>query len=402
MWQFRLGLLAYGVLAVALIASPDPVTQPMDCFTILVCGDFGLADAILNLVFFVPLGYLLARSNLVRGFWLLAATPLFSLSLETIQVVSPGRSPSLGDVLFNGIGGILGIVVARTLRRGATYPAQREAWAGIAWAITSLLAFTGTGLLLQVTLPETTYWGQWTPRLGHLEPYTGRVLLAEVGDTPLANGRLDHSRAVRESLRNAEPLRISFLVGGAPNQLASIFSIADEDSRSILLVGADRHEIVYQIALRASSFRLHAPDLRIPFPEVMPGDTLTVIVQPNPPTTDFALAGHQITDPGPTVGRGWAFLLPLPHVGDTARRVLDMLWLGLWALPLGLLYRHGYRSIVGVAAVVTGLGLLPGFTGLASTTVAQWSSFASAFAIGVWSERKSRRWSARLSESPMG
>jgi hypothetical protein len=393
-------LLAYGILAVFLIAPPDPSTPPMNCYTTLVCGTFGLADAILNLGFFVPLGFLLVRSNLVRGFWLLAASPLFSLGLEAIQVVSPGRTPSMGDVLFNGAGGVLGIVAARTLQRGAAYSARRVAWAGIAWAITSLVAFTTTALMLQVTLPDTTYWGQWTPRLEHLEPYTGRVLSAEIGHLPLASSRLDDSRAVRESLQSAEPLRVSFLVGGAPRRLASVFSIADEDSRSILLVGADRREFVYRIALRASSFRLHAPDLRIPFPDVMPGDTLTVIVKQKPPTTEITLAGHRIIHPGPTVGRGWAFLLPLPHVGDTGRGVLDMLWLGFWALPLGLLYRRGYRSMVGVATVATGLALLPGFSGLAPMPIAQWSAFAAAFVIGVWLARKGRRGSLSFAESP--
>lgn len=74
-------------------------------------------DAILNLVFYVPLGLLfgaLTRRHVSGRWWLaLLATLAVTVTLETLQLFVPDRQPSIDDVLFNTAGGLMGILLAQ-------------------------------------------------------------------------------------------------------------------------------------------------------------------------------------------------------------------------------------------------------------------------------------------------
>lgn len=73
-----------------------------------------LADGILNLFLFVPLGLAVGRNSRslkAPAFFGL----LFSIFVELAQIIVPGRDPGLGDILFNTLGASLGALIA--LRR---------------------------------------------------------------------------------------------------------------------------------------------------------------------------------------------------------------------------------------------------------------------------------------------
>jgi hypothetical protein len=73
-----------------------------------------LADGILNLFLFVPLGLAVgwnSQSLKVPALFGL----LLSIFLELTQIIVPGRDPALGDILFNSFGALLGGLIA--LRR---------------------------------------------------------------------------------------------------------------------------------------------------------------------------------------------------------------------------------------------------------------------------------------------
>jgi VanZ family protein len=72
--------------------------------------DFGLdvPDVIANIVGFIPVGVVLANHGRRRGTGIAAA---LSVLVETIQVFSNGRSPSLVDVATNTVGAALGIAI---------------------------------------------------------------------------------------------------------------------------------------------------------------------------------------------------------------------------------------------------------------------------------------------------
>jgi VanZ family protein len=77
---------------------------------------FGVRDAILNVVLFLPLGFVfqLSRERREEARWLTAfgAGLLVSGMIETAQVFAPGRYPSLSDLLTNALGAALGAWVA--------------------------------------------------------------------------------------------------------------------------------------------------------------------------------------------------------------------------------------------------------------------------------------------------
>jgi VanZ like family len=98
--------------------------------------DFNATDAVANLVFYFPLGVLFGlllgagsgdRSwrRAVGAVLLVAAV---SLSMETLQVLVPRRAPSVDDLIFNTLGGALGVLLAIAATR----------WLGVArWLSTT-------------------------------------------------------------------------------------------------------------------------------------------------------------------------------------------------------------------------------------------------------------------------
>jgi VanZ family protein len=103
-------------------------------------------DVFLNILVFVPLGYLttLFLRMMIRrpraAFMLaFAAVFLCSLSIEVAQHFLPTRNSSMMDVLSNTIGGIAGIVLG-----GREWPARLLASLGIELSLDSPLAFSFT------------------------------------------------------------------------------------------------------------------------------------------------------------------------------------------------------------------------------------------------------------------
>lgn len=77
---------------------------------------FGVRDALLNIVLFLPLGfvYQLSRADRERARWALAFGAGLALSalIESAQVFAPGRYPSVSDLGTNALGAALGAWVA--------------------------------------------------------------------------------------------------------------------------------------------------------------------------------------------------------------------------------------------------------------------------------------------------
>jgi hypothetical protein len=76
-------------------------------------------EAIANVLLYVPLGIFLVMFWPKAKIWLLALFPaLISLLVEVSQrLFLPDRYATLNDVLSNALGGVLGIVIAASIRR---------------------------------------------------------------------------------------------------------------------------------------------------------------------------------------------------------------------------------------------------------------------------------------------
>ncbi len=85
-------------------------------------GTFRLRDIVLNVLFYVPIGFFFVRDGLWRWKGTLAGAVAFglllSLGTEFTQVFGHGRFPSMTDVLTNTSGAAAGAWLADVLTRG--------------------------------------------------------------------------------------------------------------------------------------------------------------------------------------------------------------------------------------------------------------------------------------------
>lgn len=112
----RLGRVVLGYLtlniAIITLAPFRFSATPVNGLTAII----GLRDALLNIVLFVPLGfvYQLSRDDRERARWLLAfgAGLIVSALIEAAQVFAPGRYPSAADLGTNALGAAIGAWMA--------------------------------------------------------------------------------------------------------------------------------------------------------------------------------------------------------------------------------------------------------------------------------------------------
>jgi glycopeptide antibiotics resistance protein len=84
-------------------------------------GTFRLRDIVLNVLFYVPVGFFFVRDGLWRWKGTLAGAVgyglLLSLMTEFTQVFGHGRFPSMTDVLTNTSGALAGALLVNVLTR---------------------------------------------------------------------------------------------------------------------------------------------------------------------------------------------------------------------------------------------------------------------------------------------
>jgi glycopeptide antibiotics resistance protein len=80
--------------------------------------DYGFIEFFANIVFFVPVGFLLALLLPFRYWWgAIVGGALLSACVETAQrLFLPGRYSDLGDVVANSTGAVIGCLVAIAVR----------------------------------------------------------------------------------------------------------------------------------------------------------------------------------------------------------------------------------------------------------------------------------------------
>lgn len=326
----------------------------------LVCGSRGLADAILNVLLFVPVG---------AGLWLWGVRPrralllgaALTLAIETAQMMIPGRDPSPGDLLFNTLGAGLGIALPLLLRRSLASPARASRHSLVA-GLAAVCIIALTGWLLRPELPPIPYYGQWTANLGHFEWYRGTVLEARIGDLPVPSHRLPESAQVRDQLLAGAPVRVRALAGPWPMSLAPILSIYNGGRREVMLLGADRDDLVLRYGSRAIAWRLDQPDLRIEglLRGVPVGARLDLDLRGGIAAPDLVVNGREMGLLRYSVGRGWGLLLYPEQFAGWLKRLLDAGWLAAMFLPVGFWARPRRRwGLAGSAVAFAGLWLIP-------------------------------------------
>ena len=351
----RSAVAAFALLALVLFLtlSPEPPSEGSEAGGCFWCGHFALADAILNLLLFLPIGFLLGLRHNGSALRTWAGLTALAVAIEVTQLFLPGRFATLSDVLMNSAGAAIGIGLARQWRRGPVFRGPTTDVLSIVAGTVAACLTLGSTLLLHPSLPESGWFGQWTPDLGHYEQYDGEVLDARIGEITVPGRRLDDPRAVRTRLRAGEPIVVSFVAGPEPFGLAPVFSIYDGMEREILVLGARASDLVFRLRRRASDWRLRSPEALYPGTAPSNGDTALVRLAVRDRSTCLEIP-HGDCLPFATPGRGWSLLLGAAQTNDV-ERIADAAWLGFLFIPLGYWLRRRRTAAIGLAIGLAGL-----------------------------------------------
>jgi hypothetical protein len=343
------------IVTLTLAPIPDSVERlPTGCFY---CSARATADAIANVILFLPLGvaFAWARPDTRAWPWGLA----LSLGIELLQRWIPGRDPAVGDVLTNTLGIQIGWWLARYVAvEHRRVPPARAAYVASAGFVVIVAAVVW---LLGPAPTSDVYYGGWTPLLGHVEWYRGRVLSATVNHVPLAVGPLPDAAPVRQFVMGHGTVDVRALAGPSVSGLAPLVSVFDQRQREVLLIGPDRYGLALRYRRRAANLRFDQPYVRLDgaFAGLARGDTFAVTAERGARRACLSLGTRTACMPVATPGRGWS-LVDYPEAFSTGlRRALDALWIGGLALLVGW-YAGWRRRLAGVGAIALGaLVVLP-------------------------------------------
>ncbi len=353
------------VLALTLLpSSGKPETDIGLC---VLCGSNWLADGILNVALFVPLGAALAAGG--RGVArVLAIGLLFSTAIEVAQLYIPGRSTSLQDVLTNGAGAALGAAMLRWAPLWLRPPGRWRSVAG--WA--ALLAGLGVVVLggwLRTPAPVTgTLRFAWEPTHGgEAIPYGGRLLDAFLGSRTAPNGailtRIEQGRAT--GLLASDTLRLAVLWKGVQPGERSLFALVNEQGNDVEALSLDGRDLRYSVRSRGSRIALDETTVRLRAiaRSSVRASTLDVeLAGTRDVVCAFTTAARERCRPLVPLGRGWTLLERAKGLPRSLLPVLDGIWLAGLFLPAGLwLSRDRW---VAAALLVPLLIWLPGLVGM--------------------------------------
>lgn len=385
-WVIAVSLV--GIAWLTLTPETPAARTPHYC---LICGSFGTLDALLNVLLFAPLGVGLAMTGSSAKRSVLAMCAL-SVAIELAQLAIPGRDSTIGDVVFNTLGGGLGYLLFH-FRGPLLKPAPRTATrlaaiAGGLW----LLAQIAFAFSLRVTLSDRDYYMQIAPVLGNFSVFRGSVTAAEIADTAIPDGLIRNTSEVRDRLLRGDPLRVTVTTRQLPGRIAPIMRIADAARQEIVLLGQQRSDLVFSERTGATVLRLRQPFFTLPqafSAATASADSVTVVATHSRERVDLrSQARLQATANQIAVraSMAWTVFLPFQWLiaGTPGEQVLGFLWTGVLLIPLGfwvgranpgvLGTGHGRLWIVGFAAVILipGLALLPKWLGIAAAGPADW------------------------------
>lgn len=354
---------AIGVAAVTLTPNGGPVARIVSFC--LVCGERGTADALLNIVLFVPLGLLIGRRRgaivaLVLGL-------MVALCVETGQLLLRGRYSNAGDILWNGGGAWLGGLLAPSVRRWLDGPvsfAPRVLAVGL-----PTLWIVATGILLRPA-PVSSGFSFDDGLSLHPDPVSGRdtseltpVRPADASTYVLEDATMDRSPDGTWRLRATTVRRPS------SRRLTPIAVVYDEVDRPVRVVGADRGDLVLWQRTWAQEVRLdHANHrLRSGLREHPPGRILTISASRSQERgLCLAVEDRQVCGLGTSPARTWTVLRSREHASPRFKTVVDIAWMATLTLSIGLLGGTARATIASASVFALMILVLPAVTPLVS------------------------------------
>ena len=373
-----------------------PAFAPSFC---ILCGEMAVQDIILNVILFVPFGAGMRLAG-VRRARVIAIAFCLTVAIELLQMhIIPGRDSSLGDVITNTLGGVIGVVLADSWRAWllpTPQQARRELWSGVVVWVTVLAA---TVWALHRSLPDSTLWGQWDPAILHFDRFSGTIVKSDAAGFAFPPGARGSDPVFRRRLVSDSVLVSAEVVPGAPTErTAPILSVYDPARTQVFLLAQRQRELVFSIRMNAARAMVRDPivGLENVFPTAADAraanDTLHVaggIIGDALVIRAMDDAHHVTRERRITLGPalGWTFFLPWPYAfgGETA--ALSALWIGGLFLPLAYWARRTRRPLeasaaLGVAAIA-GLAIAPVVLHGAFVGWVEWAGVAVGLTLGA-------------------
>jgi hypothetical protein len=361
--QVGSGLAIAGGMAIAaatLFPTPGSPRVPQIC---LVCGPLGGVDAFLNVLLFVPLGLGLGIRK-TRWATALLVVVMTTAAVELLQLkFIVGRAATLGDLVTNTAGGLLGFTIGRRWR-SFTFPQTRArrlllTSAGLCFA--AMMTFTGFSL--QPSPTRGLLFGHLTRGYGIEAPFPGSVRSAVMGECAVTNRTADSS-CIYGALIRGDSVAVDVGTRGTSSMAAAIVRVVDGAQNEIVSLGGERDRAIFSARTlgAAMGFRAYRFALDSVFTPVMASEVhLVAAFAPSGATMRSSASGHtRRLDARLGPASGWRLFIPLRYY-DNGSRTTELLgagWLALLLVPAGFWISRSMASarneVLFLVAVVTG------------------------------------------------
>ncbi|OLB91767.1 MAG: hypothetical protein AUI15_22280 [Actinobacteria bacterium 13_2_20CM_2_66_6] len=374
---------ALGLIAVAtLVPTPHSAGGDATPFWCLGCGDYALADALVNVALFVPLGWAIARTQ-IRVVASLAVVLGTTVGIEWLQHgFIPGRVASVSDILTNTVGGAAGMAVP-SLRRWIAESGGRAGGASVLYGVL-LVAGLGVGAATQA-VPQAgmLQWTEGSADTSRYVPFTGSLRTVRVEGAPVT---LHQWRGV--PTREVVEVAVDLLSGRPDTGLAHVLIAWMPSGKGWMWLEQRDRDLHVHLASASDGTRLrgHSEWLKRIFP-AMPGMPVTIRLVVRPFSYRIVVvtnAGDVVRETSTSPGDGWRLLVPFERNGQPGASLLTGSWMAVLLAPLGYLASLRSRGTVVAAAAGAGACLLwlPMVSGCAWLSLPGWCGAACGLLVG--------------------
>ena len=388
---------ALGLIAVAtLVPTPHRAGGDATPFWCLGCGDYALADALVNVVLFVPLGWAIARTR-IRVVTSLAVVLGTTVGIEWLQHgFIPGRVASMSDILTNTVGGAAGMTLP-SLRCWIAASGERAVRASMLYAVLLVAALSAGAATQAVPRAGMLRWTEGSGDRSRYAPFTGSLRALRVGGMPVT---MRQWRRVEAG--EAVEVAVDLLSGRPDTGLAQVAIAWLPTGSGWMWLEQRGRDLHLHLASAGDHSRLrgHSEWLNGILP-AMPGEPVTIRLVVRQFSYRLVVAtktSEVVRAATVSPGDGWRLFSPFERAGQRGAPFLTAAWLAVLVAPLGYLTSLRSPATAVVAAVGAGasLLLLPIVSGCAWLPLSGWCGAASGFLGGSHGRA---RWRARADVS---
>ncbi len=313
------------------------MATPWNC---VLCGQGGTTDFALNLLLFTPFGVVARALRWPFGRLLLCAFGL-TLSIEFIQGnFLIGRDATLGDVMANTLGAMLGWPLAAWWQSLGTAPRRARTTALVVFTCQGLV-WLGTGFGMRPVLNGPVPWvGRFSRAGSSSEPFAGSIQQVELDGIAVTMEPMARLPAADDTLDLAVVLTRASAV--PPRRNASIVRLVDATPRVFLRASQRGQDINVEVPLAANRWLLRTPDWHfanaLDIPVGKPWHFswrrhATSFEMTSAPANAPERATHQSL--ALSIGLGWVWVHPFVTVISQSAPWWTALWIATWFALLG-------------------------------------------------------------------